>query len=154
MAIATLLHLVLDTIKEWPVQVRPGRDPVAVLVNLWFFGCSLNVDKIVYDNSVEVLDILFNTVRRETSVPARRRDTLLPLLHDIAASSAVARVPTKTLAAVAGQLGSMYEGLRHARTLLWAVYYIVPGLPPRPMEIQDIVTGDRPPDLPVVGAAF
>jgi len=124
MPIATLLQMVFDTITtEWPVQVRPGRDPVSVLVNLWFFGCSLNVPKIVYDTMVEVLGILFDTVRQETSVPTRRRDTLLPLLHDIAASSPAARVPAKTLAAVAGQLVSMYEGLRHARTLLWAVYY-------------------------------
>ena len=90
-----------------------------------FFGASLHVGKLAFGSCVEVLGILFDCLLRKTFVPERRVDKLFPLLQRVVNSPVGSRIPVKLLAEIAGQLVSMYDGLRFARQLLWAVFYSI-----------------------------
>ena len=104
---------------------QPAQCPIVFLLCFMFFGASINVAKLAFGTCVEMLGILFDCVARKTFVPERRKAKLLPMLQQVVDSPVGSRVPVKVLAEIAGQLVSMYEALRFARQLLWAVFYAI-----------------------------
>jgi len=104
---------------------EPAIDPVTILCSFLFFGCSINVAKLAFGTLVEMLGILFDTIARKTYVPQRRKDHLMPLLHQVVDAPAGSRVPVKLLAEISGQVVSMYAALIFAKQLLWAVFYTI-----------------------------
>ena len=104
---------------------QPSQCPIVFLLCFMFFGASINVAKLAFGTSVEMLGILFDCVARKTSVPERRKEKLLPMLQHVVDSPVGSSIPVKVLAVIAGQLVSMYDGLRYARQLLWAVFYSI-----------------------------
>ena len=103
----------------------PFECPINYLMCFLFFGGSINVPKLAFGTLVEMLGILFDCQARKTFVPERRAARLLPMLQHIVDTPVAARIPVKLLAEIAGQLVSMYEALRFARQLLWAVFYAI-----------------------------
>ena len=96
--------------------------PVAVVLLLLSFGATINVKKLLWGQVVEMLGIIVDSVRMEYRVPERRWLRLQDTLRQISSSS---RQQVKTLASAAGQLVSMSIALRHARTLLWGIFYAI-----------------------------
>ena len=95
---------------------------VAVIILFLSFGGTVNVNKIQMGQLVEMLGIVVDTINMEFRVPERRwlrlQDTLQQILSSPFQSVA-------TLASAAGQLVSMSIALRHARTLLWGIFYCI-----------------------------
>ena len=100
-----------------------SSDPVDRLLHLIHFGNSINVIKLCLDEVVEILGINVNIPKQICSVPDRRRNTLLPELQQLADAVPPCRVPVRLLAAAAGRVISMDQGLRHAKVLLWSVFF-------------------------------
>ena len=96
--------------------------PVAIVLLLLSFGATINVKKLLWGQEVEMLGIIVDAVRMEYRVPERRWLRLQDTLRQICTSS---RQQVKTLACAAGQLVSMAIALRHARTLLWGIFYAI-----------------------------
>ena len=125
MTIHELAERAMRVLQTTPPCPTPSPEPEAKLAALMYFGAYLNTDKLVYDTRVPMLGIMMDTVKQTTSVPERRRDVLLPELDLIAQLQPSERIPVRQLSRVAGSLVSMHDGLKHARTMLWSIFYTI-----------------------------
>jgi len=115
----------MKLLQSTPTCPTPGPEPEAKLAALMYFGAYLNTEKLLLDSRLEMLGIMMDTVSQSSSVPDRRRDALLPRLEHIAQLQPAERISVRNLAQVSGSLVSMHDGLRHARTLLWSIFYTI-----------------------------
>jgi len=119
----TLVQETTERHSEMQHTLPQADDPVTKLLQLAFFGMVANIPKLRLDSYVEMLGIDIDVHAQRKTVPKRREDTLMPLLHEVASSAPGHRIPARQLARVAGYIISMYPALRHARTMLWSITY-------------------------------
>jgi len=86
------------------------------------FGGVLNLRKLQVGRKIEIIGIDVDSAAMMYSIGERRWDRLQAILLDIVKED---KQPVRVLARATGMLISMMAAVRHARTLLWAIFFLI-----------------------------
>ena len=120
------------SLQQLLVDIRGGlssplTDIILVMVR---FGCSFNVAKLQTGHTVDMVGIQVCSRSMTFSIPTRRREKLVPLLH---ATIDHPLQPVRHFSKLAGTFISMQAGLKHACSFLWTIHNFI-----RPWSSQEL----------------